>query len=46
MTIRSFGALLAFLLTTAAITPAMAQEAQPTPELDGGAEHAAGRAAA
>ncbi len=32
MTIRSFGALLAFLLTTAAIAPAMAQEAQPTPD--------------
>jgi peptidyl-prolyl cis-trans isomerase C len=32
MTIRSFGALLAFLLTTAALAPAMAQEAQPTPD--------------
>jgi peptidyl-prolyl cis-trans isomerase C len=32
MTIRSFGALLAFLLATAAIVPAMAQEAQPTPD--------------
>jgi peptidyl-prolyl cis-trans isomerase C len=30
MTIRSIGALLAFLLTTAAVAPAMAQEAQPT----------------
>jgi peptidyl-prolyl cis-trans isomerase C len=32
MTIRSFGALLAFLLTTSAIAPAMAQEAQPAPD--------------
>jgi len=32
MTIRSFGALLAFLLTTAAIAPAMSQEAQPAPD--------------
>src|SRR5262245_16890493 len=32
MTIRSFGALLAFLLTTAAIAPAMAQETQPAPD--------------
>lgn len=32
MTNRSFGALLAFLLTTAALAPAMAQEAQPTPD--------------
>lgn len=31
MTIRSFGALLAFLLTTAAVVPAMAQETQPAP---------------
>jgi peptidyl-prolyl cis-trans isomerase C len=36
MTIRSFGALLALLLTTAAITPAMAQEAQPTPDSTAG----------
>jgi peptidyl-prolyl cis-trans isomerase C len=31
MTIRSFGALLAFLLTTAGLAPAMAQETQPAP---------------
>jgi peptidyl-prolyl cis-trans isomerase C len=36
MTIRSFGALLAFLLTTVALAPAMAQEAQPTPESTAG----------
>ena len=32
MTIRSFGALVAFLLTTAAIAPSIAQEAQPAPD--------------
>jgi peptidyl-prolyl cis-trans isomerase C len=31
MTIRSFGALLAFLLAAAALAPAMAQETQPAP---------------
>lgn len=36
MTNRSFGALLAFLLTTAAIAPAMAQEAQPAPDATAG----------
>jgi len=36
MTIRSFGALLAFLLTTAALAPAMAQEAQPAPDSTAG----------
>ena len=36
MTIRSFGALLAFLLTTSSIAAAMAQEAQPTPDSTAG----------
>jgi len=36
MTIRSFGALVAFLLATAALAPAMAQETQPAPAAPAG----------